>query len=296
MTDKEELLDFNVEPDVILEYLFVDKDFDPEKIKTHSESTFYDSIDIFFTGKMKNFTPDTLRRLIPLRIRARADELVFFKDRAIDLNQYKYCVLDEDKQMTEFDVLDEAFFNALKKTFKLLIVRREFPLEPFKTHKIFEDFYNFVFGVEVDEEKILENYVEPHATVEYLFIEKAEEQFKPINDDQGYLMAFMNIFFTGKFANNNLNAFKTLLLDELNYTLQESKNFNNKSVDLDDYKFYLIDNDKNATEFAVMDEQFYEALIASLRNLVIVGKNFDLAKFKHHDIFEEWFEKYSNRQ
>jgi hypothetical protein len=36
-----------------------------------------------------------------------------------------------------------------------------------------------------DNDKILENYIEPDATVEYLFVEKAEEQVKVINDDQG---------------------------------------------------------------------------------------------------------------
>ena len=80
-----------------------------------------------------------------------------------------------------------------------------------------------------DKEKIIENYVEPDITVEYIFIEKAEKQIKPINDDD------------------------------------------------------LMDND------------FFKALISSLRNLMLVGKNFDLEKFKHHKIFEEWFGKYSNR-
>ena len=84
-------------------------------------------------------------------------------------------------------------------------------------------------------------------------------------------------------------------MDELNFSVSDSDYFMNKSVHLDDYKFFLIDNDKNATEFAVMDEAFYEAMMKSLRNLVIVGKNFDLEPFKHHEIFLEWFEKYSNR-
>jgi hypothetical protein len=68
-----------------------------------------------------------------------------------------------------------------------------------------------------------------------------------------------------------------------------------KSVDFADYKFYLIDNEKNATKFAVLDEAFFDALLASLRNLVIVGENFDLEAFKEHTLFHEWFDKYNNR-
>jgi hypothetical protein len=36
-----------------------------------------------------------------------------------------------------------------------------------------------------DKDKILENYVEPDIVVQYLFIERAENQIKAINDDQG---------------------------------------------------------------------------------------------------------------
>ena len=67
-----------------------------------------------------------------------------------------------------------------------------------------------------DKEKIMENYVEPDITVEYIFIENAIEQIKPINDDQGYLMGSFNLFISGQFKNNNLTAFKDLLLDEIN--------------------------------------------------------------------------------
>ena len=147
----------------------------------------------------------------------------------------------------------------------------------------------------IDETKIFENIVEPDATVEYLFIEKAEAQLKPINDDQGYLMGFINIFFTGEYNNNNLEAFRTLVIQELSFSLKEYDYFQNKSLDLSDYKFYLIDNDQNATEYTVMDEDFYEALMDSLRNLIIVGKNFVLEDFKPHEIFREWFEQYSNK-
>lgn len=147
-----------------------------------------------------------------------------------------------------------------------------------------------------DEEKILENYEEPDVAVEYLFIEKTDRQIKVINDDQGYMMGVVNLYFTGKFPNANLPAFKTILLEELNLSLEDLYGTKEKSVDFADYKFYLIDNDQNATEFAILDESFFEALLASLRNLVIVGNNFDLAAFKEHSIFRDWFDQYSNSQ
>ncbi|NVM02493.1 MAG: hypothetical protein HWN67_09175 [Candidatus Helarchaeota archaeon] len=144
-------------------------------------------------------------------------------------------------------------------------------------------------------EKIIANIVEPDITVEYLFVEKAERQIKPINDDQGYLYAFINIFVSGNFSNDNVTTFKNQILDELNYCVKTYDYLKSEKVDFKDYKFGLVDNDKNITEFEVFDEEFYEALKASLRNLAIVGKNFDLEKFKNYEIFTKWFEKYSNR-
>ena len=146
-----------------------------------------------------------------------------------------------------------------------------------------------------DEEKIIENYVEPDIIVEYIFIEKADKQIKPINDDQGYQIGFFNLFISGQFRNDDLTAFKGLLLEELNYSIKTYENFKSESLDLNDYKFALVDNYKNIREFDVMYELFFEALIESIRNLIIVGKNFNLEKFKHHEIFNEWFEKYSNK-
>ncbi|NVM55440.1 MAG: hypothetical protein HWN66_17165 [Candidatus Helarchaeota archaeon] len=294
MTRKEKKLDTNEDPDAIVEFLFVDKDFNQEKAEANNEGTFYESVDLYFTGENKNDDLLTLRKLLPIQVNSRAEELIYFEGRAIDLSTYKYGVIDENKTITEFNAVDDAFFQALKKTLKFIIVGKEFALEKFKDHKIFIDFFEFVYSL-FDEEKILEHYVEPDATMEYLFVEKAENQIKSINDDQGYQMGFMSIFFTGKFANNNLASFKTQLLDELNYSVKEYNYFKSEKVDLNEYKFFLVDNNKNTTEFAVMDEGFYEVLIASLRNLVIVGKNFDLEKFKHHRIFNDWFDEYSNR-
>ncbi len=146
-----------------------------------------------------------------------------------------------------------------------------------------------------NKEKILENYVEPDITIEYIFVEKADEQIKPINDDQGYLMGYFSLFITGTFKNDNLNDFKTLLLNELNYSVKTYDHFKSERINLNDYKFGLINNDKNVTEFNEMDEVFFQALLASLRNLMIVGKNFDIEKFKFHEIFNLWFDKYTNR-
>ncbi len=144
-------------------------------------------------------------------------------------------------------------------------------------------------------EKIMDNIVDPDIVVEYLFVEKAEKQIKPINDDQGYLYAFINIFLGGRFSNDDVTTIRNQILNELNYCVKTYDSFQSNKVDFNDYKFGLVDNDKNITIFEEFDEEFYEALKASLRNLAIVGKNFDLEKFKNHDLFSEWFEKYSNR-
>jgi hypothetical protein len=144
-------------------------------------------------------------------------------------------------------------------------------------------------------EKILDNYVEPDATVEYLFVERAEKQVTPINDDQGYLMGFINLFYSGDCKNDSLQAFKEILTDSLNYSLKDSDYFKVKNVNFNEYKFGLVDPTQEIDEFAIMDEAFLEALKASWMNLVIVGKNFDLAQFKNHPIFLEWFDDYANR-
>ncbi|MFX0019231.1 MAG: hypothetical protein ACFFAK_03385 [Promethearchaeota archaeon] len=146
-----------------------------------------------------------------------------------------------------------------------------------------------------DDEKILENYEEPDIAVEYIFIERAEEQIKPINEDQGYLMGFINIFISDTFKNDNLIAFKTQLLDELNYSVKTYDHFKSEAVDLNEYKFGLVDNHRNVIEFNVMNDAFFKALMDSLRNLMIVGNNFDIEKFKNHDIFYSWFDNYTNK-
>ncbi len=146
-----------------------------------------------------------------------------------------------------------------------------------------------------DEEKILENYVEPDITVEYIFIEKADTQIKPINDDQGYQMGFFSLFVSGELKNNNLSDFKKLLLDELNYSVKTYDYFKSNKISLGDYKFALVDNNKIVSEFTVLDENFFQALLASQRNLMIVGENFIIENFLRDSLFYEWFEEYTNR-
>ena len=146
-----------------------------------------------------------------------------------------------------------------------------------------------------DKDDILENYVEPDITIEYIFIERAEKQIKPINDDQGYLMGFINVFFSGEFKNDNLLMFKTQILNELNYCMKTYDHFKSESIDLSEYKFGLVNNDRIVTEFTIMNEAFFKALMESLRNLMIVGTNFNIEKFKFHEIFSEWFDNYTNR-
>jgi len=137
----------------------------------------------------------------------------------------------------------------------------------------------------------MENSESPLAKVEYIFVEKAEKQEKTINDDQGYLMGFINFFS----KNNNYNSFKTLLHKELNFSVKSHDYFKNQEVDLNDYKFALVDNERNIQTFEEIDESFYNELKASLRNLLIIGKNFKAEEFKHLEIFDDWYENYSNR-
>ena len=146
-----------------------------------------------------------------------------------------------------------------------------------------------------DKDNTLENYVEPDISIQYLFIERAEEQVKPINDDQGYLMGFFNVFISGEFKNDNVLTFKAQLLNELNYNVKTYDHFNSEAIDLSEYKFGLVNNDQIVTEFTIMNEAFFKALVESLRNLMIVGANFNIEKFKTHEIFNQWFDNFTNR-
>ncbi len=146
-----------------------------------------------------------------------------------------------------------------------------------------------------DKDENLDNYIEQDIIIEYIFIERAEKQVKPINDDQGYLMGFFNVFISGKFKNDNLPVFGTRVLDELNYSVKTYDRFTSEAIDLSEYKFGLVDNDRIVTEFILMDEAFFKALMDSLRNMMIVGTNFNIEKFKTHELFNQWFDNYANR-
>ncbi len=146
-----------------------------------------------------------------------------------------------------------------------------------------------------EKDRIIKNYISPDATVEYLLIEKTDNQYKVINDDQGYQMGFFNLFFTGTAKNYELATFKKELTEELNYSVKTYDTFKNNNFILKDYKFGFVDNDKNIKVFHEMDGRFFEYLRISLRNLLIVGKNFDIENFKHHKIFNHWFDEYTNR-
>ena len=138
-------------------------------------------------------------------------------------------------------------------------------------------------------------YLEPDFIVEYIFIEKADEQIKPINDDQGYQMGFFNVFNSRDLKNDNRDAFKSQILNELNYCVKTYDHFKSEEIKLGDYKFGLVDNDQNISEFDVIDENFFQFLLASLRNLMIVGKNFSYENFKLHHIFNYCFDNYTNK-
>ncbi len=144
-------------------------------------------------------------------------------------------------------------------------------------------------------EKALDNYIEPIATVEYLFIEWADKQVKVLNDDQGWLSGYFNIFNKGTDANDNLTAFKNLVIKELNYILKEYENFNEKEFVHNNYVFYLVENGQFAKEFAQLDELFYAALRSSSHNLMIVGKNFDVQAFSDNEIFHTWVREFCHK-
>lgn len=147
---------------------------------------------------------------------------------------------------------------------------------------------------EFDEEKILANYKEPDINIEYLFIERAPEQVKVINDDQGYMYLHYAIMLAVKFSNDNVERVRKDILEELNYCVKTYDYFKSEKIDLGEYKLGIVDDDMNIAEYDTFDGQFYEALKASTRNFAIYGRNFDIHSFKYHEIFTKWFDKYSN--
>jgi hypothetical protein len=147
----------------------------------------------------------------------------------------------------------------------------------------------------MDKEKILRNFEEPEKTIEYLFIEKAKKQKDVLNKDQGYLYAYNGLYKSDAAKGDELETLKAALLKELNYCVKSYKNFHIKSVDFNEYKFGLVDIEKNITVFEQFDSIFFKALKESLGNLIITGKNFDLIGFKTHKVYAEWVQKYQNK-
>jgi len=143
-------------------------------------------------------------------------------------------------------------------------------------------------------DKSNENYIEPDTTVEYLFIEYTEKQAKPINEDQGWVCGFINIFRNPRDFNDDLTDFKNVILEELGNIVSTYENFNVKQFDLEQYKFVLVENGKIGREFQCLGEDFYTMLRTSSHNLMIVGKNLDVGAFIQHELFQKWVEEYCN--
>ena len=144
-------------------------------------------------------------------------------------------------------------------------------------------------------EEILKKAKKADVTVEYLFIEKAEVQEKVINDDQAYTMAFINFFLDKGEHRDNFTYFKELLRDELNFTINSYDHFNITEVNLEGYKYGIVDKKKKIKEYSTLNRKCFNELIKTSRNLLIVGTNFDIEKFKAHEIFTEWFQKFCNK-
>ncbi|MHA1972905.1 MAG: hypothetical protein ACTSW1_07925 [Candidatus Hodarchaeales archaeon] len=139
-------------------------------------------------------------------------------------------------------------------------------------------------------EHITENFIKEDGRIEYLFIERVESQEKNINDDQGYIYGFFNVF-----KGENIEEFKEMLSKELNSIVTTYNYFKTKNVDLNDYKFAIIDENKNLNQFTSFNDQFFEKLVNSFMNLLIVGDNFNIEDIKELRLFNDWFAKYCHK-
>jgi len=131
--------------------------------------------------------------------------------------------------------------------------------------------------------------------VEYLFIEYAEEQVKPINDDQGYQYGFINVLRSDFTRNDSLAAFRDFLFDDLNFSARTYEHFKKKSVKLTDYKFAIVESSGKITEYGAIDAKMANELGKAARGLIIVGKNLDLHAVQETATFRTWFETYVKR-
>jgi hypothetical protein len=135
---------------------------------------------------------------------------------------------------------------------------------------------------------IVSNYREPDATVQYLFVEKVDEQHQPLNDDQGYMSGYINLFSTGEWRNADAAHFQALLRDEIVYSVMTYEYFTNRSVDFAECKFAIVLDATHLKEAKAIDQPFFEALMSSTRRLLVAGDNFDFHAFSSHRIFTEW--------
>ena len=81
----------------------------------------------------------------------------------------------------------------------------------------------------------------------------------------------------------------------MNYSVKNYEFFKFKSISLEEYKFELVDIDGKVSKFKDIYETFFIELMHSLRNLMTAGDNFNIEKFKFHEIFYEWFEHYTKK-
>ena len=130
---------------------------------------------------------------------------------------------------------------------------------------------------------------------EYLFIEYAEKQAKPMNDDQGWQCGFINVPESDFTQKDSFAAFRDFLLDELSFSARTYDHFKRKSVELTDYKFAIVESSGNITEYAAIDAKMLNELGKAARGLMIVGKNLDLHAVQETATFRTWFDTYVKR-
>jgi hypothetical protein len=140
--------------------------------------------------------------------------------------------------------------------------------------------------------RILRNSQPEHVIVEYLFIEYAEEQAKPVNDDQGYQYGFINTLKSDFTRSDSLAEFRDFLFDDLSFSARTYDHFKRKSVELTDYKFAVVESSGKITEYAAIDAKMMNELGKAARGLMIVGKNLDLHAVQETATFRTWFDTY----
>lgn len=131
--------------------------------------------------------------------------------------------------------------------------------------------------------------------VEYLFIEYAERQVKPMNDDQGWQCGFINVPKSDFAQKDSVAEFRDFVLDELNFSARTYEQFKRKSVVLKDYKFAVVEPSGLMREYATLGAKLMKDLGKGARGLMVVGRNLDLHAIQETDVFHKWFETYVKR-